>query len=152
MTKDSSCPGVTLESIVARQLAPARLTAGVLAAFGALALLLATLGIYSVMAYTTRQRLRDAAIRLALGGSRWGVMQPLLREGALLVTAGVGAGLVAAWALTRLMRSQLADVDPADPATRAAAAATLGLVAMLACYLPARHAARVNPIDALRRE
>jgi predicted permease len=143
---------VTLDSLVARQVAPQRLAATVLTAFGALALVLAVLGIYGVMAFTTRQRMREAAIRLALGGSRWGVMQPFLREGSLLVGAGVVAGISAAWLLTRFMGSQLADVDPADPMTLMGAAATLGLAAMLACYLPASRASKVNPIEALRGE
>jgi len=141
-----------LESLVAKQIAPQRLTASVLATFGTLALVLAVLGIYALMAFTTRQRLREAAIRLALGGTRWGVMRPFIREGAWLVSAGVAAGLVAAWSLTRLMGSQLADLSPADPLTLAAAAMTLGVAAMLACSLPAWRISRINPIDALRGE
>jgi putative ABC transport system permease protein len=143
---------VALEATVAKRIAPQRLTATVLATFGALALALAALGIYGVMAFTTRQRMREAAIRLALGGTRLGVMSPFIREGARLVTAGVIAGLLAAWALTRLMGSQLADLNPADPWTMAAAASTLAIVAMLACYLPARRVSKVNPIDALRAD
>ncbi len=142
----------TLESTVAKRIAPQRLTATVLATFGLLALVLAALGIYGVMAFTTRQRMREAAIRLALGGTRRGVMVPFLREGATLVGVGVAVGVLAAWALARLMRSQLTDLSPADPVTLTAAATTLGVVAMLACYLPARRVSRVNPVDALRGE
>ena len=141
-----------LESLVAKQVAPQRLTAGVMASFGALALVLAALGIYGVMAFTTRQRMREAAIRLALGDTRWGVIRPFVREGARLVTVGVIAGLLVAWSLTQLLRSQLVDLIPAEPWPLAAAAATLGVVAMIACVLPAWRVATVNPNEALRGE
>jgi putative ABC transport system permease protein len=143
---------VTLESLVAKQLAPQRLTASVLTTFGALALVLAALGIYGVMAFTTRQRMREAAIRLALGGTRWGVVRPFLGEGARLVTVGVVGGSLAAWLLTSVMRSELTNVGAVDPWTLAAAAATLGGAALIACALPAWRASKVNPIDALRGE
>ncbi len=143
---------VTLESLVAKQVAPQRLAATVLTAFGVLALVLAVLGIYGVMAFTARQRMRDAAIRLALGASPWAVIRPFLREGGLLVSGGLGAGLLAAWSLTQLVGSRIANVNSADPVTLTAATVTLGVAAMLACYLPARGASKVNPITALRGE
>jgi predicted permease len=142
----------TMESLVTRQLAPQRLTASVLTGFGALALVLAVLGIYGVMAFTTRQRTRDAAIRLALGAPRWHVIGPLVREGSLLVVGGVAAGLMAALPLAHLMRSQLSYVSPADPLTFSVAVGILAASGLSACYLPARRASRVNPLEALRGE
>jgi ABC-type antimicrobial peptide transport system permease subunit len=141
-----------METLVARQLAPQRLAASVLTAFGAMALVLAVLGIYGVMAFTARLRLREAAIRLTLGASRWGVARPFLREGGLLVGAGVAAGVLAAVPLARLMRSQLAAVSPSDPVTLSIAVTLLGGAALVACCLPALRASKVNPIDALRGE
>ena len=141
-----------LASLVDKQLAPQRLTAGVLTTFGILALVLAAAGIYGVMAFTTRQRTREAAIRLALGDTRMGLIRPFLHEGARLIAAGVVSGGIAAWLLTGVMRSQLPDLDAADPWTLAAAAALLGVAALVACVVPAWRVSNVNPIHALRGE
>jgi putative ABC transport system permease protein len=140
----------SMDALVRQRLAPQRLTAGVLTAFGALALVLAVLGVYGVMAFSTRQRARETAIRLALGATRWEVIRPLVREGGLLVVAGTVLGLGAALPLTQLMRNLLVNVSPGDPLTMSAAVAVLSAAAMLACYLPARRASRTNPLRALR--
>jgi putative ABC transport system permease protein len=142
----------TMDDMVKARLAPQRLVAALLVGFALMALLLAVVGIYGAMAYATGQRTRDVALRLALGATRWDVIRPLLREGAGLVLAGVVLGLVVAVPLTRMMRALLADVSPNDPLTFAAAIAVLGVTTMLACYLPARRASRVNAVEALRGE
>jgi putative ABC transport system permease protein len=139
-----------LTSLVARQIAPQRLASGVLTSFGALALILAAIGIYGVMAFTARQRAREAAIRLALGDTRWGVARPLLRDGGRLVATGLVSGLFAAWWLTRATQSRLAYVDAPDPWTLTTAAAVLGIAALVACVVPAWRVSNVNPIQALR--
>lgn len=140
----------SMDALVQQRLAPQRLVAGVLTGFGALALVLAVLGIYGVMAFSTRQRAREVAIRLALGATRWTVIRPLVREGGVLIAAGAALGLAATIPLTRLMRSLLADVSPADPLTLSVAVAILAAAALLACYLPARRASRASPLQALR--
>jgi len=142
----------TMDAILRQRLAPQRLVAGVLMAFGALALLLAVVGLYGVMAYSTRQRARECAIRLALGATRWNVIWSLVREGGGLVAAGAAIGLGAAVLLTPMMRSLLTDVSPGDPLSLAVAVGVLAAAALLACYLPAHRTARANPIETLRGE
>lgn len=142
----------TMDALMRQRLAPQRLTAGVLTGFGALALLLAVLGIYGVMAYSTRQRARESAIRLALGATRRNVIWSLVREGGALVAAGAMVGLAAAIPLSRLMDSLLTDVSPGDPLTFAVAVGTLSAAALLACYIPAYRTARTNPLETLRTD
>jgi putative ABC transport system permease protein len=142
----------TMDELVAAQLAPRRLVALLLAAFAAAALLLAVVGIYGVMAYSTGQRSREVAIRLALGATRQTVIAPLVREGAVLVIAGASIGVIVALPATRLLQGLLVDVSPADPLTLAAAIVLLTGTGLIACYLPARRASRVSPIEALRAE
>jgi ABC-type antimicrobial peptide transport system permease subunit len=142
----------TMDALMRQRLAPQRLVAGVLTGFGALALLLAVLGIYGVMAYSTRQRARESAIRLALGATRRNVIWSLLREGGALVAAGAAIGLAAAVPLSRLMEGLLTNVSPGDPLTLGVAVGVLSAAALLACYLPARRTARTSPLETLRAD
>ena len=123
-----------------------------LAAFAALALSLASVGIYGVLSYFVVQHTQEIGVRLALGAQRRGILVLVMRKGMTLASAGVAVGLFGAFAMTRLMSSLLYEVSAADPVTFAAVAALLSAVAMLACYVPARRAMRVDPIVALRRE
>ncbi len=140
----------TIETLMRRKLAPQRLVAGVLTGFGVLALLLAVLGIYGVMAYATRQRARESAIRLALGATRRNVIWSLVREGGWLVAVGAIIGLAGAIPALQLIDSLFTDVSPGDPLTLAVAVGVLAVAALLACYVPAHRTARINPIQTLR--
>ena len=129
-----------------------RLLAGLTSFFGALTLLLASLGLYGLMAYATTRRTREVGLRMALGAGRADIRRMALGAGARLVLAGAALGVGGALALTRLMASLLYGVTPTDPATIAAALVLLGCVTLLACWLPARAASRVDPAVALRDE
>ena len=142
----------TIEEIRAASLADRRFTLWLLGAFGVAALLLAALGIYSVTAYSVARRTREVGIRMALGAQPREVLGLVLAEGARPVAAGVVIGILAALALTRLMRSLLFDVAPGDPSTVAAVALLLGVIALGACLVPALRATHVDPVIALRAE
>jgi ABC-type antimicrobial peptide transport system permease subunit len=123
-----------------------------LAIAGGMALLLGVVGIYGVISYSVSQRTREIGIRLALGSPVTEVTGMFVRHGLVLSGIGAACGLAAAFALTRLMKSLLFDVSPADPLTYIAVSAGLIVAAMLASFLPARKAASVDPAEALRAE
>ena len=120
--------------------------------YGEVALLLAAIGIYGVMAYSFSQRTHEIGIRIALGAQRMDILRLVVGEGMRLVLIGLASGLVGAAVLTRFVRTMLFDVSPSDPLTFAAISGILAGVAFLACYIPARHATRVEPLVALREE
>jgi ABC-type antimicrobial peptide transport system permease subunit len=120
--------------------------------FGLLATVLASVGLYGVMSYVVSRRTREIGIRIALGADRASVIGMVLKDVAVLALLGIGVGVPAAMSLSRLVRSQLFGISPADPLTIGAAAVTLGLVALFAGYIPARRASRVQPVVALRFE
>ena len=142
----------TMEQIIARSLAQRRFTMLVLIIFAGTALLLAAVGIYGVMSYAVTRRTHELGIRAALGASRREIVGLVVRQGMRLAAIGMAAGLVAALALTRFMAGLLYGVRPADPATLAAVTLLLGGIALLACYIPARRAAAVDAVVALRCE
>ncbi len=119
---------------------------------GVMALLLGTVGLYGVIAYSVSQRTREIGIRMALGAQQKEVTGMFVRQGLLLTGIGVAFGLVAAFATMRLMSSLLFHVSPVDPVTYAAVTFGLVAAALLASYLPSRRAANVNPVEALRAE
>ena len=142
----------TMEQLIATSVARARFNALLLALFAALALILASVGIYGVMAYAVVQRTREIGIRIALGAQSRDVLKMIVGQGMMLTLIGVGLGLVGAFALTRLMSSLLFGVSATDPLTFAVVSFLLSAVAFLACYIPARRATRVDPMVALRYE
>jgi putative ABC transport system permease protein len=120
--------------------------------FALLALLLDAVGLYGVVAYSVAQRTREIGIRLALGAPRSAVLRLVMRQGMSLTLLGVTLGLLASYALTRLLKSLLYGVTPTDPLTFAAIALLLTFVALLACWIPARRVAKVDPLIAMRCE
>jgi predicted permease len=142
----------TMEQRLEASLARRRFSMVLLGIFAALALVLATLGIYSVMAYLVAQGTREIGIRMALGATRAAIVKLILRHGMALASGGVLLGLVGALALTQVMESLLFGVRATDPVTFSVIAALLGAVALLACFVPARRAARVDPMISLRWE
>jgi predicted permease len=142
----------TMEDQIDQSLSAQRAMAALSAFFGILATLLAAIGLYGVMAYTVTRRTREIGIRLALGAGRGSLLALVLREVALLTAAGVAIAIPVALGVTRLVRSQLYGIVPSDPFSIALAAFVLASVALLAGYIPAERATRVDPIRALRYE
>ena len=142
----------TFETRVARSVAQPRLQTTLLASFAAVAVLLAAIGIYGVMAVAVVQRTKEIGIRMALGAVRRDVLALVVRQGFALAAAGLTLGVLGALALTGVMRSLLFSVSATDPAVFGGIVALLAAIALLACYLPARRAARVDPMVALRHE
>ncbi len=142
----------TMGDSVSASLMPEHFTMLLLAAFAGLALLLAMIGIYSVMSYSVSRRTNEIGIRVALGASPSDVLRLVIRQGMTLAILGSAIGMVGALALSRLMVSLLYGIKPTDPATFAVVAIVLMLVALAACYIPARRAMRVDPIIAVRYE
>jgi ABC-type antimicrobial peptide transport system permease subunit len=142
----------TLPGLIRESLVRERLMATLSGFFGVLAGLIATIGLYGVMSYTVARRRNEIGIRMALGAARGDVVRMVMREAGLLLIAGVVAGTVLAIVAARTAATLLFGLHPGDPATLAMAAAGLGLVAMLASYLPALRASRLEPTEALREE
>jgi putative ABC transport system permease protein len=141
-----------LDARVAQSIARPRLSVLLLGGFSVLALVLAAIGIYGVMAYTVAQRTREIGVRMALGADPGKVKQLIVRQGMQPALIGVGIGLVAAFAATRLIAKLLYGVSAADPVTFVLVPLFLVAVALLATYLPARRATRVPPTVALQSE
>jgi predicted permease len=142
----------TMEDVVAKYLAERRFALELLGVFAGVALLLASIGIYGVMAYTFSQRTNEIGIRMAMGAQRWDILRIAVGEGAFVVAVGVVCGLIGSAILTRFLQSMLFDVKSTDPMTFATIAALLTVVTLLACLVPAHKATRVDPLIALRHE
>lgn len=142
----------TMSQVAAESMSRRRFAMQLVGLFGILALLLAAVGIYGVIAYSVTQRTREIGIRVALGASSSAILRWVLKQGMILTIAGVVIGLVGALALTRLLRSLLFGVGPTDIVTYGALAILLTIVALIACYVPARRATKVDPLVALRYE
>jgi len=143
---------MTMNEIVDQQTSQTATQAGLLSGLAALALIMAAVGIYGVMSYLVSQRSHEIGIRMALGAHGGNILSLILGHGARLAAAGVGIGISAAFAATRLMSSLLFGVSPFDAVTLIGVALLLMFVALAACYFPAHHAMRVDPMVALRFE
>jgi putative ABC transport system permease protein len=142
----------TMEDVVAGTLARPRAIAVLLATFAVLALVLAGVGVYGVMAYSVSQRTQEFGVRMALGATRASVFRLVLGYSLRLVAVGIGAGVLAASGLTRTLSTLLYDTEPLDLWTFGTTALILIMVAMVACFVPAHRGTRVAPMDALRTE
>jgi putative ABC transport system permease protein len=142
----------TIESVLARRTGQPRFRALLIAAFAAVALLLAGVGLYGVISYTVAQRIPEIGVRLALGATPGQVGRLIVRQGVTLALVGVALGIVGALAATRLLEGLLYSVSPTDPVVYSALAAVLLTIAALACYIPARKAMKIDPLVALRAE
>jgi ABC-type antimicrobial peptide transport system permease subunit len=140
----------SMDDVVAASVAPRRTNTVLLTVFGSLALVLAAIGVYAVLAYGVAQRTREIGVRVALGAQQGDVVRLIVAHGAALAVIGIGIGLAAAYALSRFLSSILYEVGVHDPRVFAAAPVMLLAVALLATWLPARRAASVTPMEALR--
>ncbi len=153
LDRDQTVSGVkTMDELIESTLGQRRLTMILLGSFAGLALVLAVCGIYGITAYSVARRTPEFGIRSALGATQRDILRLVLRQGLAIVLAGSAIGIGAALALTRVMKSLLYQVSATDPIIFTAVPALFGLVALLACYIPARRATRINPLEALRWE
>jgi putative ABC transport system permease protein len=153
LNKDQAIFNVrTMEEIVGQSVAPRRFSMMLLSVFALFALALASIGIYGVMSYAVTQRTREIGLRMTLGAQRGNVLRLVIGDGMKLTLAGVLLGVAAAFALTRTIKSLLFGVSATDPVTFISIALLLLLVALLACWIPARRATKVDPMIALRYE
>jgi putative ABC transport system permease protein len=143
---------LALNDLFGEQFIQPRFTMALFITFAALGLALAAAGIYSVLSFHVTRRTHELGVRMALGAPRQHVLGLMLRMGARLVAIGLVVGIAASVGTTRLLRSQLFGVQPADPLAYSIVVAVLGLVTLAACYVPARRAASVDPMIALRQE
>ena len=142
----------TMESLLFKSISRSRFNTTLLSVFSLVALVMAVVGIYGVMSYSVLQRTHEIGVRMALGAQRSDVLKLVLTQGIILGILGVGAGLLASFGLTRLMATLLFEVAATDKATFAAVAIGLFLITLIACYIPARRATKVDPLTALRYE
>jgi ABC-type antimicrobial peptide transport system permease subunit len=143
---------MTLDDLLDQEVAQRRVQAALLGGLAALALILACIGIYGVLSYLVTQRTREIGVRVALGASASDVFRTVAGQGMTLAGLGIAAGLAGALALSRLLGSLLFGVRAGEPMAYAGAVAVFGMVALMACYFPARRAARVDPMITLRYE
>jgi ABC-type antimicrobial peptide transport system permease subunit len=129
-----------------------QVAAGLAASLGVLGLVLAVVGIYGVVSYSASQRTQEIGIRMAVGAQRTDILKMILRQGLLIVGIGVGTGLLAAFAMARLVGNFLVGVSATDPLTYAVVTFVVAFIALVACYVPARRATRVDPTVSLRYE
>ena len=142
----------TMDDIIDRNVVDRRQQMILLGAFAALALVLASIGLYGVLSYAVTQRSREIGLRMALGASGSSVVRMVVRHGLLLTGIGIAIGLAGSWAATRSLKNLLYGVSATDPVTFAEVAALLTLIALAACWIPARRASKVDPITVLREE
>jgi putative ABC transport system permease protein len=142
----------TMDSLISQSLARRQFSMILLLVFASLALVLASVGVYGVISYIVAQRSPEIGLRMALGARPWDVLRLVLGGGGKLAVAGIFAGIVGAFALTRLMSSLLYGISATDPTTFAGVALLFMLIALTACYVPARRASKVDPAIALRYE
>src|SRR5262249_50287691 len=145
-------PAKTMEQILDETVAPRRFEMALSVSFAAAALLLVSMGIYGLISYSVARRTGEIGIRIALGADRARLLSMIVREGLRPVLVGLAVGIAAGLAVSRLFASQLYGIAPDDPATFGAVAGLLVLVALAACWMPARRAMRTDPIAALRFE
>jgi putative ABC transport system permease protein len=141
-----------MEEWISNSAAQPRLNAALLGIFAAIALLIAAIGVYGVLAYSVNQRTREIGLRMALGAQRNGVLRWIVGQGMVVAAAGIGIGLASAFVLSRLLAGLLFGIRPRDPLTFTSVALVLTLVAFAASLVPAIRASRVDPIAALRDE
>jgi putative ABC transport system permease protein len=141
-----------MDEVMAQAMARSRFNMTLITILAGVALVLATVGIYGVISYSVTQRTHEIGVRVALGASTRDVLKLVVGQGMLLAGTGLALGLIAAFAVTRVMASLLFSVSATDPLTYLGLAGLLGFIAFLACYIPARRAAKVDPVTALRAE